>query len=130
MYSDDKKITSSGCSGFTQRGIGVPQYRLRETDQSRASFSQLWNRCSFTQSGTLEFVFCQIEQKRSTLIVPVGLGIVCKELVSHFFHTNEPTWYGLINKWRFGSVVKLVLVLLCMRRVKISYTSNRRDNCA
>lgn len=40
-------------SSLVQMGIGVPQKRLRETAQSRASRSQLANRPSRTKSGTL-----------------------------------------------------------------------------
>ena len=45
-------LTSSP-SSLIHTGMGVPQYRLRETAQSRASRSQLANRFSLTNSGTL-----------------------------------------------------------------------------
>ena len=34
--------------------MGVPQYRFRDTAQSRASLSQLANLLAFTNSGTLD----------------------------------------------------------------------------
>lgn len=46
-------LTSSK-SSLTHRGIGVPQYLFLEMAQSRASFSQLPNRFSRTNSGTLQ----------------------------------------------------------------------------
>jgi hypothetical protein len=44
--------TTSLPSSLVQMGSGVPQKRLREMAQSRASFSQLANRPTFTESGT------------------------------------------------------------------------------
>ena len=48
-------LTSSPSSDI-QIGMGLPQYRLREMAQSRASASQLANRLSRTASGTLHAV--------------------------------------------------------------------------
>ena len=44
--------TTSSPSSLTHSGMGVPQYRVRDTAQSRASLSQLWNRFVLTNSGT------------------------------------------------------------------------------
>ncbi len=45
-------LTISVPSSLTHNGIGVPQKREREMDQSRASFSQFSKRASPTKPGT------------------------------------------------------------------------------
>lgn len=47
------EVSTSWPSSLIQIGNGVPQYRLRDTAQSRASLSQLWKRFSLTNEGTL-----------------------------------------------------------------------------
>lgn len=46
-------LLTSSPSSLVQRGIGVPQYLFRDIAQSRAFWSQLAKRFSFTKSGTL-----------------------------------------------------------------------------
>ena len=48
----DPMTRTSSPSSEAHTGMGVPQYRLREMDQSCAPSSQLWNRFSCTYEGT------------------------------------------------------------------------------
>ena len=54
--------TTSSRSSLTQRLIGVPQKRFRDTAQSRASLSQLANLFSFTFAGTLKRLMIKLVQ--------------------------------------------------------------------
>lgn len=76
---------TSSISSLTHKGIGVPQYRFRETFQSRADASQFPNRLSPTLWGTLQRIYLLARKKVKLLTI----------LSQHCFWLAHPQWASL-----------------------------------
>lgn len=89
--------TISSKSSLTHKLIGVPQKRLRDTAQSRASRNQLANRFSLTNDGTLNKLNQIAEPLSLNGNLPVRLIVVGKKLGYNLFHADEPRWNGFVE---------------------------------
>lgn len=113
-------LLTSDISSEAHRGMGVPQYRLRETFQSLAFLSQFPNRFSPTYSGTLRYHnnkkgtrFRIVgsnshdgtrKERRGKVNSPSSLVVVSDESISVLLDLDHPDRDSLVEKRSVGPI--------------------------